>query len=113
LAGYYGKLAKTLQKQLSFSPRQCEGGWVFVSLLTDEQVNAALSYRIITQLLNFYKVIKRMASTCPALANAFDLKVKFAECFRLLLSNVTGNLYPSVERTHFFSPTVRSGVGYQ
>jgi uncharacterized protein (DUF433 family) len=81
--------------------------------LTDEQVNAALSYRIITQLLNFYKVIKRMASTCPALANAFDLKVKFAECFRLLLSNVTGNLYPSVERTHFFSPTVRSGVGYQ
>jgi uncharacterized protein (DUF433 family) len=80
--------------------------------LTDEQVNAALSYRIITQLLNFYKVIKRRASTCPAIANAFDLKVKFAECFRLLLSNVTGNLYPSVERTHFFSPTVRSVVGY-
>lgn len=53
-----------------------------------------------------------MASTCPAIANAFDLKVKFAECFRLLLSNVTVNLHPSVERTHFFSPTVRSGVGY-
>ncbi|MBD0346281.1 MAG: hypothetical protein ICV63_15955 [Coleofasciculus sp. Co-bin14] len=53
-----------------------------------------------------------MASTCPLSADAFDLKVKFAECLRLLDSNVTGNLHPSVGRTHFFSPTVRSGVGY-
>jgi hypothetical protein len=47
-----------------------------------------------------------------AIACAFDLQVKFAEFFRLPFSNVTGNLHPSVKRTHFFSPTERSGVGY-
>ena len=53
-----------------------------------------------------------LASTCPLIASAFDLKVKFAECLRLLISNITESLHPSLERTHFFSPTVRSGVSY-
>jgi hypothetical protein len=38
--------------------------------------------------------------------------VKFTEFSSLSISKVTENLHPSPERTHFFSPTLRSGVGY-
>jgi hypothetical protein len=57
-------------------------------------------------------VIVVTASTCPLIPTAFDLKAKFAEFFKLPHSSITGNLHPSLERTHFFSPTMRSDVSF-
>lgn len=56
-------------------------------------------------LADYHRVSTQAIAPCLVVASACELKVRLAQCFRLLLCNVTKNLHPSVKRTHFFSPT--------